>query len=172
MAARFKYTLLLSSLSNQLHFIFHLLLIYSITLWSLIQNKHFNSMATWTSLQLRRPPTLTRSRSISSFWSTLSNLKRGQQYWARLWQLSVPTVTFMPYTWARNWPHFASARGRPLIYRPWLHTSPLFSAHWKIELIFVWENVLWFGASMINCPEHWIHQWVILKASLISLSWC
>ena len=31
-------------------------------------------------LQLRRPPTHTRSSSVSSFRSTLSNLKRGQQY--------------------------------------------------------------------------------------------
>ena len=52
-------------------------------------------MSTWTSFQLRRPPTLTRSRSISSFWSTLSNLKRGQQYQAHEWQLSVPTVTLI-----------------------------------------------------------------------------
>ena len=37
-------------------------------------------MSEQVTLQLRRPPTHTRSSSISSFQSTLSNLKRGPQY--------------------------------------------------------------------------------------------
>ena len=38
-----------------------------------------NHSSTQTSLHLRRPPTHTRSSSVSSFRSTFSNLKRGQQ---------------------------------------------------------------------------------------------
>ena len=46
-------------------------------------------------LRLQRPPTYTRSSSVSSFRSTLSNLKRGQQYLGTL----VAVVRSIRYTY-------------------------------------------------------------------------
>ena len=63
-------------------------------------NKHFNSVSTSTSSQLRQPPTYSRSSSVPSFRSTLSNLKRGQHY------LGTLVAVFRSNRYINPWPCF------------------------------------------------------------------
>ena len=120
-----------------------------------------------TSLQLRRPPTYTRSSSVSSFGSTLSNLKRGQQYLGAL----VAVVRSNRYTSLsllslKIWPGLPPIMGRGGLLLPWcdiLHLlSVLYSEMLLVLPVLKWLKQAWILSTVFDwcaITEIKIQQW-------------